>query len=83
MKKVKTRWLVKLQKEEYNSLEELMKANEFVGFENMGKYIMTSVSGIYYAIYPPGFYNDHQNITDGEYFIFDTAKELFNWALTD
>ena len=83
MKKVKAGWLGK-SKRGFNSLDDLMENNEFVGFKGLkSRYMITCVCGTYYAVRPSAFFHVEQDRAEGKYFIFGTDRELFEWILKD
>ena len=86
--KVKANWLdPEGPREEYNSLQQLLGANTFVGFiprNDVRRYMFivdgsTICHGL--AVRPTGFWDsiEGQKTTKGDYYIFSTAAELFDW----
>jgi hypothetical protein len=86
MKTVTATWLDGTAK--YDSLESLMKENNYVGFtppKKGNKYFMVVAGphGEHEAARPNGRFTNYeeQKTTEGEYFIFDSEKELYDWML--
>jgi hypothetical protein len=85
MKNINCGWM---QNEElsYGSLEELMNNYEYIGFEkDGGKYIMlTQGSNRGCAVTPTSQWcnSEDQKYVIGEYFVFDTDRELYGWMVS-
>ena len=87
--KVRATWLIKeLTQPAYDSLEQLMKSNKYIGFQPSTapqlRYMIVQngpdqIKGT--AIRFNGRWTNlvNQKTTKGDYYIFDTAAELYEW----
>ena len=84
MKKVNALWI---KKESdiiiFNHFEDMFNEHNFIGFLEHGcKYMLIKKgSCMGFAVNPLGTFTsvDNQKVASGQYFIFDTANELFEW----
>ena len=83
MKKVNASWLQVKKEPVYSTLEALMENNKYVGFTSHSdfKYFLTYMDQKIYAVRPSMACSPYQNAERGDYFIFDTEKELLTWMI--
>lgn len=84
MKKVNALW-IKRESDliTYNHFEDMFNEHNFIGFLEHGRKYMLIKTGNCkgFAVNPLRTFTDvdDQKVTSGQYFIFDTANELFEW----
>jgi len=90
MKKVRANWLKSTKPEvekEFESLGQLLSESDYIGFIPNGhtsRYMLLNSGGGAYrglAARPTGYWSsvEEQKRARGDYYIFDTAIELFDW----
>jgi hypothetical protein len=86
MEKVIASWVNGDERKKYDSLYRLTMENDFVGFSTLGggRYIIITSGGLREtAVRPDGTWThtENQRHEKGDYFIFDSARELYDWMI--